>query len=280
MFRIRPPRVSQIAISERTLTMTPGESYQPSVQVYPSNTLNKEYRVCSDNEAVVTVEENGTIRAVSEGTADIIFMAVNSSAAARVSVTVSSVSDTGTIHKILLDAGGGTVSPRRLEVQDGQTATLPCPMQEGYYFAGWYDALEGGNEITSETAITQDMTLYARWTDTRPSNPELPEIDNPDPDDPNPDDPDNPNPDSPNPDDPGGTDPDNPNPNPGETDPDDPNPDTPSPDPTPGGDLGSGTTSQPGTPTQPGGSGTTPQPGGSGAGTGQTGNKTPQAAAQ
>ena len=56
MFRIRPPRVSQIAISERTLTMTPGESYQPSVQVYPSNTLNKEYRVCSDNEAVVTVE--------------------------------------------------------------------------------------------------------------------------------------------------------------------------------------------------------------------------------
>lgn len=257
MFRIRPPRVSQIAISERTLTMTPGEAYQPSVQVYPSNALNKEYRVCSDNEDVVTVDENGTIRAVSEGTADIIFMAVNSSAAARVSVTVSSVSDTGTIHKILLDAGDGTVSPQRLEVQDGQTAVLPCPMREGCYFVGWYNAPEGGNEITSETAITQDMTLYARWTDTRSPNPELPEIDNPDPDDP---DPDIPNPDNP--------------------DPDNPDPDTPSPEPTPGGDPGSGTTSQPGTPTQPGGSGTTPQPGGSGAGTGQTGNKTPQAAAQ
>lgn len=267
MFRIRPPRVSQIAISERTLTMTPGESYQPSVQVYPSDTLNKEYVVRSGDENVVSVDADGTITAKAEGTADIIYMAVNSSAAARVSVTVSSVSDTGTIHKILLDAGGGTVSPQRLEVQDGQTAVLPCPMRKGYYFVGWYNALEGGNEITSETAITQDMTLYARWTDTRSPNPELPEIDNPDPDDPNPDDP-------------GGTDPDNPNPNPGETDPDDPNPDTPSPDPTPGGDPGSGTTSQPGTPTQPGGSGTTPQPGGSGAGTGQTGNKTSQAAAQ
>ncbi len=280
MFRIRPPRVSQIAISERTLTMTPGEAYQPSVQVYPSNALNKEYVVRSGDENVVSVDADGTITAKAEGTADIIYMAVNSSAAARVSVTVSSVSDTGTIHKILLDAGDGTVSPQRLEVQDGQTAVLPCPMREGCYFVGWYNTPEGGNEITSETAITQDMTLYARWTDTRSPNPELPEIDNPDPDDPNPDDPDNPNPDSPNPDDPGGTDPDNPNPNPGETDPDDPNPDTPSPDPTPGGDLGSGTTSQPGTPTQPGGSGTTPQPGGSGAGTGQTGNKTPQAAAQ
>lgn len=239
MFRIRPPRVSQIAISERTLTMTPGESYQPSVQVYPSNTLNKEYRVCSDNEAVVTVEENGTIRAVSEGTADIIFMAVNSSAAARVSVTVSSVSDTGTIHKILLDAGDGTVSPQRLEVQDGQTAVLPCPMQEGYYFAGWYDAPEGGNEITSETAITQDMTLYARWTDTRPSNPELPDPDAPDPDDP---DPDTPDPDTP--------------------DPDNPEPDTPN----------------PGTPSVPGNT-QAPQTG-NGAGTGQAGSQTPQAAAR
>ncbi len=221
MFRIRPPRVSQIAISERTLTMTPGEAYQPSVQVYPSNALNKEYRVCSDNEDVVTVDENGTIRAVSEGTADIIFMAVNSSAAARVSVTVSSVSDTGTIHKILLDAGDGTVSPQRLEVQDGQTAVLPCPMREGCYFVGWYNAPEGGNEITSETAITQDMTLYARWTDTRSPNPELPEIDNPDPDDP---DPDIPNPDNPDPDNP---DPDTPNPD--NPDSDNPAPDTPEP---------------------------------------------------
>lgn len=259
MFRIRPPRVSQIAISERTLTMTPGESYQPSVQVYPSNTLNKEYRVCSDNEAVVTVEENGTIRAVSEGTADIIFMAVNSSAAARVSVTVSSVSDTGTIHKILLDAGDGTVSPRRLEVQEGQTAALPCPMREGYYFAGWYDAPEGGSEITSETAITQDMTLYARWTDTRPSNPELPDPDTPDPDDP---DPDIPNPDNPDPDNP---DPDTPNPD--NPDSDNPAPDTPEPG-TPGPD----------TPSVPGNT-QAPQTG-NGAGTGQAGSQTPQAAAR
>lgn len=264
MFRIRPPRVSQIAISERTLTMTPGESYQPSVQVYPSNTLNKEYRVCSDNEAVVTVEENGTIRAVSEGTADIIFMAVNSSAAARVSVTVSSVSDTGTIHKILLDAGDGTVSPQRLEVQDGQTAVLPCPMQEGYYFVGWYNAPEAGNEITSETAITQDMTLYARWTDTRPSNPELPDPDTPDPDDPDPDnpDPDNPDPDAPDPDDP---------------DPDTPDPDTPDPD-TPDPDNPEPDTPNPGTPSVPGNT-QAPQTG-NGAGTGQAGSQTPQAAAR
>lgn len=243
MFRIRPPRVSQIAISERTLTMTPGEAYQPSVQVYPSNALNKEYRVCSSNENVVTVDESGTIRAVSGGTADIIYMAVNSSAAARVSVTVGGGSDTGTTHKILLDAGDGTVSPRRLEVQDGQTATLPCPMREGYYFAGWYDAPEGGNEITSETAITQDMTLYARWTNTRPSNPELPDPDTPDPDDP---DPDIPNPDNP--------------------DPDNPEPDTPNPG-----------TPNPGTPSVPGNT-QAPQTG-NGAGTGQAGSQTPQAAA-
>lgn len=247
MFRIRPPRVSQIAISERTLTMTQGEAYQPLVQVYPSNALNKEYRVCSSNENVVTVDESGTIQAVSGGTADIIYMAANSGAAARVTVTVGG-SDAENLHKISLDAGGGTVSPRRLEVQDGQTAALPCPMREGYYFAGWYDAPEGGNEITSETAITQDMTLYARWTDTRPSNPELPDPDTPDPDDP---DPDIPNPDNPDPD----------NPDPDAPDPDNPEPDTPN----------------PGTPSVPGNT-QAPQTG-NGAGTGQAGSQTPQAAA-
>ena len=248
MFRIRPPRVSRIAISERTLTMDEGETYHPSVQVYPSNALNKEYRVCSSNENVVTVDESGTIRAVSGGTADIIYMAANSGAAARVTVTVGG-SDAENLHKISLDARGGTVSPRRLEVQDGQTATLPCPMREGYYFAGWYDAPEGGSEITSETAITQDVTLYARWTDTRPSNPELPDPDNPDPDDP---DPDNPDPDNPDPDAP---------------DPDDPDPDTPDPD-----------TPNPGTPSVPGNT-QAPQTG-NGAGTGQAGSQTPQAAAR
>lgn len=262
MFRIRPPRVSQIAISERTLTMTPGESYQPSVQVYPSNALNKEYRVCSSNENVVTVDESGTIRAVSGGTADIIYMAANSGAAARVTVTVGG-SDAENLHKISLDAGGGTVSPRRLEVQDGQTAALPCPMREGYYFAGWYDAPEGGNEITSETAITQDMTLYARWTDTRPSNPELPDPDTPDPDDP---DPDIPNPDNPDPD----------NPDPDAPDPDDPDPDTPDPD-TPDPDNPEPDTPNPGTPSVPGNT-QAPQTG-NGAGTGQAGSQTPQAAA-
>ena len=92
------------------------------------------------------------------------------------------------------------------------------------------------------------MTLYARWTDTRPSNPELPDPDNPDPDDP---DPDNPDPDNPDPDAP---------------DPDDPDPDTPDPD-----------TPNPGTPSVPGNT-QAPQTG-NGAGTGQAGSQTPQAAA-
>ena len=241
--RIRPPRVTQISVSERTLTMAPQETYQPLVQVYPSNALNKEYRICSSDEAVVTVDENGFIRAVSEGTADIIYMAANSGAAARMTVTVVEGNDTGTLHKIMLNANGGTVSPQRLEVQDGQSAALPCPMREGFYFTGWTDALEGGHEITGNTAITQNMTLYARWTDTRPPNSELP--DNPNPDNP---DPDNPDPDDPNPDNP---------------DPDDPNPDIPGTD-----------NPNPGTPSVPGNI-QTPQEE-NGTGDNQTGGRIPQ----
>ena len=137
MFRIRPPRVSQIAISERTLTMTQGEAYQPSVQVYPSNALNKEYRVCSSNENVVTVDESGTIRAVSGGTADIIYMAANSGAAARVTVTVGG-SDAETFIKYhwMPEAAqflrGGwkyrTDRQRRCRVRCGKVTTSPAGM--------------------------------------------------------------------------------------------------------------------------------------------------------
>ena len=38
------------------------------------------------------------------------------------------------------------------------------PVREGHIFDGWYTAAEGGTQVTSTTAITSDMTVYAHWT--------------------------------------------------------------------------------------------------------------------
>lgn len=62
----------------------------------------------------------------------------------------------------------------RLHLQDGETAdnrygnngtaiTLPAPERTGYT-AQWYTAQNGGKAVQGEAILTEDMTLYARWT--------------------------------------------------------------------------------------------------------------------
>ncbi|GEM_PF-970376 len=43
------------------------------------------------------------------------------------------------------------------------SSPLPDPTRFGYEFAGWYDAPEGGNEISADTALTGSITIYAHW---------------------------------------------------------------------------------------------------------------------
>lgn len=47
---------------------------------------------------------------------------------------------------------------------NGKLTYTPLASREGYDFAGWFDAAEGGNAITLETPFTTDKTIYARWT--------------------------------------------------------------------------------------------------------------------
>lgn len=68
-------------------------------------------------------------------------------------------------NTVTFDANGGTCDTESAETQSGiHTLTqLPEPTRTGHTFNGWFDAKEGGNRITTDTLITEDMTLYARW---------------------------------------------------------------------------------------------------------------------
>jgi len=58
--------------------------------------------------------------------------------------------------------GGSSVDP--IVVSAGQPiGELPMPTRQGYDFLGWFTAAEGGTEITSETIVTDDMTIFAHW---------------------------------------------------------------------------------------------------------------------
>ncbi|MBE6027822.1 MAG: hypothetical protein E7227_04340 [Clostridiales bacterium] len=65
---------------------------------------------------------------------------------------------------VTFDAQGGTVDPTSAEVNsEGKLASLPEPVYEGFGFLGWFDAAEGGNEVTLDTVFEADTTVYAHW---------------------------------------------------------------------------------------------------------------------
>lgn len=57
---------------------------------------------------------------------------------------------------------GSYVEPR--QVVNGQVTAPADPTREGYTFAGWFTAAEGGTQVTFPYSAAADTTLYARWT--------------------------------------------------------------------------------------------------------------------
>lgn len=74
-------------------------------------------------------------------------------------------------------SGGSAVAP--VTVDAGSTVTKPAdPTKSGYTFGGWYkdSTLQTPWDFANDT-VTEDMTLYAKWT----ANPPAPSYDDPDP---------------------------------------------------------------------------------------------------
>lgn len=66
---------------------------------------------------------------------------------------------------VTFDANGGLLSPNTKTLTKGsKIGEMPVPALKGYRFDGWYTAKDGGVEITSETLVAKNMTLYAKWT--------------------------------------------------------------------------------------------------------------------
>lgn len=86
----KPVKVSGIALSQTSLTMTSkGQTASLTATVNPANAANKSLTWSSSNSSVVTVNANGTVTAIANGTADITATAADGSGvSAKCSVTV------------------------------------------------------------------------------------------------------------------------------------------------------------------------------------------------
>ena len=104
----------------------------------------------SDNESVVTIDENGVMTYVGAGTATVTATCDNLTATKE--ITVCAVS---------FDAGAHGENPETVLVRSGNTVTAPEMADNGdYIFKGWYN---GKNAFDFSAPVTESVTLTAKW---------------------------------------------------------------------------------------------------------------------
>jgi uncharacterized repeat protein (TIGR02543 family) len=72
-----------------------------------------------------------------------------------------------TTFTITFNSNGGTVSVTSATTgTDGRLLSLPTPTRSGHTFNGWFTALTGGTQVTTNTQFFTSTIIYARWTST------------------------------------------------------------------------------------------------------------------
>ncbi|MBR6327016.1 MAG: InlB B-repeat-containing protein [Lachnospiraceae bacterium] len=73
-------------------------------------------------------------------------------------------------YTVTFDANGHGTAPAAQTVASGAKATEPAALTaEGYTFGGWYKEAACENAYDFGTAVTADITLYAKWTENAPA---------------------------------------------------------------------------------------------------------------
>lgn len=159
-----------VSPTEKKLTYI-GESFTLVPTVTPDNATNKGVSYSSSNTSVATVGADGTVRAVSEGTATITVTTDDGGKTATCIVTVKKPSGgntgSGTVstkeYTLTFDANGGSAVDS-LEAKQGTKVSLDKYVSEktGYKFDGWYSDKELTKKVT-EITLNRDTTVYAKW---------------------------------------------------------------------------------------------------------------------
>ena len=159
-------KVYHVELDRDFIYMNVGESYTLNATVYPANATNKKLKWESADTSIATVDSNGRVSGVGEGTTMVYARATDGSgqvASCEVDVYAPATPTLTPDKKytVTFDSQGGShVSSQT--VKEGTTISLPTPTRDGYKFLGWYTEADGGSKVTSLT-VTENVTLYAHW---------------------------------------------------------------------------------------------------------------------
>ena len=117
----------------------------------------------------VNVDSKGNVSALKEGKATVTVIAPETKnyygGSAEITITVSGEAEK--TYKVTFNANGHGKAPAAQTVTSGKKAKKPAdPAAKGYVFGGWFTTKEckKGTEYNFNTAVTKNITLYAKWT--------------------------------------------------------------------------------------------------------------------
>ena len=122
--------VSGITLDKTELALTVGDTQTLAATILPSDAANKSVSWSSDNPSVATVDENGKVTAVAEGTAKITVTTVDGKKTADCAVTVTAKSGGGSTGGGTTGGGttgGGSSSSSKPSASTGKTETVTKP---------------------------------------------------------------------------------------------------------------------------------------------------------
>ena len=87
---------------------------------------------------------------------------------AYVTVDLGKAIGTPVVYTITFNSNDGTsVAPQNVNAGEKLTEPTPAPTREGFTFDGWYEDSTFSTKFNFDTPITDNMTLYANWTENK-----------------------------------------------------------------------------------------------------------------
>ena len=85
-----------------------------------------------------------------------------------VTVDLGKAIGTPVVYTITFNSNDGTsVAPQNVNAGEKLTEPTPAPTREGFTFDGWYEDSTFSTKFNFDTPITDNMTLYAKWTENK-----------------------------------------------------------------------------------------------------------------
>ena len=158
--------VSSVQVSPSSASVYPGQELKLSATVATTGFANKAVKWSCSGVTGATIDNSGLLKVpanVQSGTITVTATSIyDSSVTGTATITVGGGSET---YTVTFDSDGGSAVASQTVISGEKAVEPKDPTKDGYTFGGWYSDAELTTSYDFDTVVTEDVDLYAKWTE-------------------------------------------------------------------------------------------------------------------